>query len=34
MNRETIVEFYLEKSEVDEGLVATNVRKVYSPSHG
>ena len=34
MSRETIVEFYLEKSEVDEGLVATNVRKVYSPSHG
>lgn len=32
LNRDTIVEFYLEESEVDEGLIATNVRKVYSPS--
>jgi uncharacterized LabA/DUF88 family protein len=33
MNRETIIEFVLEKSEVDEGLIATNVKMVYSPSH-
>ncbi|MES9843528.1 MAG: NYN domain-containing protein [Candidatus Sedimenticola sp. PURPLELP] len=31
MNRDTIVEFHLKKSEVDEGLIATNVRHVYSP---
>ncbi|MET0117588.1 MAG: NYN domain-containing protein [Sedimenticola sp.] len=34
MNRDTIVEFYLEESEVDEGLIATNVRQVYSPGRG
>jgi len=32
LNRDTITEFYLKESEVDEGLIATNVRKVYSPS--
>lgn len=32
MTRETIVEFQLAQSEVDEGLVATNVRRIYSPS--
>ena len=31
MNRDTVVEFYLGESEVDEGLIATNVRMVYSP---
>lgn len=31
MNRETIVEFYLGKSDVDNGLVAKNVRMVYKP---
>jgi len=31
MNRETVVEFHLGESEVDEGLIATNVRMVYSP---
>ncbi len=31
MNRDTIVEFHLKESEVDEGLIATNVRHVYSP---
>ena len=30
MNRESIVEFYLQESEVDEGLIATNVRLIYS----
>ena len=30
MSRETVVEFYLNESEVDEGLVASNVRMVYS----
>lgn len=30
MNRESILEFYLQQSEVDEGLIATNVRLVYS----
>lgn len=30
MNRGSIVEFYLQESEVDEGLIATNVRLVYS----
>ncbi|MET0105903.1 MAG: NYN domain-containing protein [Sedimenticola sp.] len=34
MNRDTIVEFHLEESEVDEGLIATNVRQVYSPGRG
>ena len=34
LNRETIVEFYLEKSDVDEGLVAKNVRLVYTPGRG
>lgn len=29
----TAIEFYLQESEVDEGLIATNVRKVYAPSH-
>ncbi|MEW8014525.1 MAG: NYN domain-containing protein [Candidatus Sedimenticola endophacoides] len=33
LNRETVIEFYLQESEVDEGLIATNVRKVYAPSH-
>ena len=32
MNRETILEFYLAESEVDEGLVANNVRLVYAPA--
>lgn len=32
MNRETIVEFYLKESDVDEGLIATNVRLVYAPT--
>ncbi len=32
MTRETIVEFQLAKSEVDEGLVATQVKRIYSPS--
>ena len=32
MNRETIIEFYLQKSDqVDNGFTATNVRKVYIP---
>ncbi|MCW8889032.1 MAG: NYN domain-containing protein [Sedimenticola sp.] len=31
-NRETIIEFYLKESDVDEGLIATNVRLVYDPS--
>ena len=32
-NRETVVEFYLEESDqVDDGMIATNVRKVYSPN--
>ncbi len=30
MSRETVVEFYLKESEVDEGLIATNVRMIYS----
>ncbi|HHH38917.1 MAG TPA: NYN domain-containing protein [Sedimenticola sp.] len=29
MNRETVVEFRLQQSEVDEGLIATGVRMVY-----
>jgi uncharacterized LabA/DUF88 family protein len=29
MHRETVVEFYLKESEVDKGLIATNVRMVY-----
>jgi hypothetical protein len=32
MHRETIVEFYLKESDVDDGLIATNVRLVYAPS--
>ncbi|OOZ37262.1 NYN domain-containing protein [Solemya velesiana gill symbiont] len=32
MNRDTVIEFYLEESEVNEGLIATNVRLVYSPN--
>lgn len=33
MNRETIVEFYLKESEQkDDGVMATNVRLVYTPS--
>ncbi len=31
MNRDSIVEFCVQESEVDEGLVATGVRLVYSP---
>ncbi len=31
MSRETIVEFYVQESEVNEGLVAQNVRLVYTP---
>lgn len=31
MNRDTIVEFYLQESDVNEGLVANNVRMVYTP---
>lgn len=34
LNRETVVEFYLEKSDVDDGLVAKNVRLVYTPGRG
>ena len=34
MARETILEFNVEQSDVDEGLIAKNVRKVYSPSNG
>ncbi|MES9899725.1 MAG: NYN domain-containing protein [Sedimenticola sp.] len=33
MNRETVVEFYLEKSDVGDGLVAKNVRMTYKPSY-
>jgi hypothetical protein len=32
LNRETVVEFYLKESDVDDGLIATNVRLVYDPS--
>ena len=31
MNRETVVEFYLGESDQGEGLVASNVRLVYTP---
>jgi len=31
MNRETIIEFYLQESDVNEGLVANNVHLVYAP---
>ncbi|HEB97688.1 MAG TPA: NYN domain-containing protein [Sedimenticola thiotaurini] len=30
-NRDTVVEFQLQESDVNEGLVATNVRMVYAP---
>nr|WP_052761320.1 NYN domain-containing protein [Sedimenticola thiotaurini] len=32
MNRETVVEFHLKESDVDDGLIATNVRLVYAPT--
>lgn len=32
MNRETIIEFYLKESDVDDGLIATNVQLVYAPA--